>query len=239
MFVIHFTMIYPVLHLVFHFSITLANSNLDFQADGLLLSEPLSSPGIAEPNTALTVEKQAGTNDKWELVVTDPSNTGDIAEAPLVQSADQCPYDSKQTPRKFRLKRGGSSCSPLLVPDQSQPVRDSNQIYTGRTPKPRLDSGQSSRITRKPSRQWKKAPVLGELYKDTDLCGIAHPWPICATMEVRRIDDGLIIPLDDSSGRWEHEYCRPRTYSFWSGLAIILRKFSDSLLAANTYDSHI
>lgn len=238
MFVIHFTMIHLILQLVFLFSITLANSNLDFQANELFLSEPLSSPDVAKPDTALTAEKEAGTNDKWGLVATDPSNPGDTAEASLVQSADQCPYDSKLNPRKFRLKRSGSSCSPLLVPDQSQPVRDSNQIYTGRTPKPRLDSGQNSRITGKPSRQWKKAPVLGELYKDTNLCGIAHPWPMCATMEVRRIDDGLTIPLDDFSGRWEHEYCRPRTYSFWSGLAVVLRKFSDSLLAANTYNPH-
>lgn len=219
---------YHVLHLVFHLSVvTLANSNnLDFQADEFLLSEPLSSPGVAaEPNpAALIVEKHAGTtNDRWGLIAptAHPSNTGDTAEeeeeASLVQSADQCPYDSnKETHPKFRLKRGGgSSCSPLLLfPDQRSqpPVRDSNQIYTGgRTPKPRLDSGQNSRITGKPSRQWKKAPVVGELYKDTELCGIAHPWPICATMEVRRIDDGLTIPLDDSSGRWEHDYCRPRT----------------------------
>lgn len=228
MFVIHFKMIYPILRLVFHLSITFANSNLDFQANVFLSEPPLYNPAVAKPDTALPVEKGAGTNDKWGLVATDTSNTGDTAEASLVQSADQCPYDSKQNPRKFRLKRGGSSCSPLLVPDQSQPVRDSNQIYTGRNPKPRLDSGQNSRITGKPSRQWKKAPVLGELYKDTNLCGIAHPWPMCATMEVRRIDVGLTIPLDDFSGRWEHEYCRPRTYSFWSGLAVILRNFSDS-----------
>lgn len=229
-------MYYHVLHLAFHLSVlTLATSNnRDFQADEFFLSEPfLSSPGVVnEPNTALSVEKQAGTtNDEWgSTAPTDPfSNTGDTAEeASLVQqSTDQCPYDSKEPPHKFRLKRGGgsTSCSPLLLfPDQSQPpIRDSNQIYTGRTPKPRLDSGQNSRITGKPSRQWKKAPVVGELYKDTDLCGIAHPWPICATMEVRRIDDGLTIPLDDSSGRWEHDYCRPRTYLvlvhtlFWFG----------------------
>lgn len=221
---------YHVLHLVFHLSVvTLANSNnnLDFQLDEFFPSEPLWSPGVvAEPNTAaLIVEKQAEkTNDnRWELIspTAHPSNTGDTAEeVSLVQSADLCPYDSnKETPYKFRLKRGGgSSCSPFLsFPDQRSqaPVRDSNQIYTGgRTPKPRLDSGQNSRITGKPSRQWKKAPVLRELYKDIDLCGIAHPWPICATMEVRRIDDGLTIPLDDSSGRWEHEYCRPRTYLY-------------------------
>lgn len=230
MFVFHVTMIYSVLHLVFHLSITLgsaANSNLDFQAGELLLSEPLSSPGVAEPNTALAVKKQAGANDKWGLVATDLSNTGDIAEASLVQGADQCPYDFKQTPRKFRWKRSGSSWSPLSVPAQSQRIRGSNQIYTGWTLKARLDSGQNRRITVKPSRQWKKAPVLGDLYKDTDLCGITHRWPMCATMEIRRIDDGLTIPLDDFSGRWEHEYCCLRTYCSWSGLAVILRKFSD------------
>lgn len=200
-------MIYPLLPLVFHLSITLgsiANSNLDFQADELL-SEPLSGPVLAEPNTALAVETQAGTNDEWGLVATDPPNTGDISEAPLVQSTDQCPYDFKQNPNKFRSKRGGLRCSP----DQAQPVREGDQIYTG--PKPRLESGQNSRITGKPSRQWKKAPVTGELYKDTDLCGIAHPWPMCATMEVRRVDDSLTVPVDDFSGRWEHEYCRPCT----------------------------
>lgn len=213
MFVVHFTMIYPLLYLVLHLSITLgsiANSNLDFQADEPL-SEPLSGPVLAEPNTALAVETQAETQDEWGLVATDPPNTGDISEAPLVQSTDQCPYDSKQNPDKFRSKRGGLSCSPLLVPDQSQPVRDSDQVYTGRTPNLRLESGQNSRITGKPSRQWKKAPVPGELYKDTDLCGIAHPWPMCATMEVRRVDDSLSIPLNDFSGRWEHDYCRPCT----------------------------
>lgn len=126
-------MIYPLLCLVFHLSITLgsiANSNLDFQADEPL-SEPLSGPVLAEPNTALAVETQA--------------------------------------------------------------------------------ESQNSRITGKPSRQWKKAPVPGELYKDTDLCGIAHPWPMCATMEVRRVDDSLSIPLNDFSGRWEDDYCRPCT----------------------------
>lgn len=207
-------MIYLVLHLVFCLSISLgsvASSDLDFQADGLL-SELLTGPVLAEPNTALAalaVETQAGTNDEWGLVATDPPKIGDESEAPLVQSTDQCLYDPKQNPYKFQSKRDSLSCPPLLLPDQSQPARDSNQIYTGRTPKPRLESGQNSRITGKPSRQWKKAPIPGELYKDTDLCEIAHPWPMCATMEVRRVDDGLTILLDDFSGRWEHEYCRP------------------------------
>lgn len=115
---------YHVLHLVSHFwsVVTLTNStNPDFQADEFLLSEPfLSSPGIVTgPNTALIVEKQAGTtNDGWgsATLTYSSSNTGDTAEeASLVQqSSNEYLYGSKKPPLKLRLKRGGgsTSCSP-------------------------------------------------------------------------------------------------------------------------------
>lgn len=86
MFVVHFTLIYyPVLHLLFHLLITLgsvANSNPGFEADKISLSELSSAPVLAELNTALAVETQAGINDERGLVATDSPNTGDISEAP-------------------------------------------------------------------------------------------------------------------------------------------------------------
>lgn len=176
-------MLSPICHLLFLLSMIrycVTSSDLDIQVGELFPSFD------AEPNSLFPASESP-----------DRTDTRLFSEVGLIQSIDQCRYNSNQKSRKMRFKRG-ESCPPLR-----QPFRD---------------NGRSG--TEAPSQLPQIVPVAGDdpapensvrqPNPDDNLCPPAARYPVCADPLAFPIAPDTIFFHDAS--RMQLKYCRTCTY---------------------------
>lgn len=176
-------MLSPIRYLLFLLSMIrycVTSSDLDIQVGELFPSFD------AEPNNLLPASESP---DRTDTIV--------FSEVGLIQSIDQCQYNSNQKSRKMRFKRG-TGC-----PSLRQPFRDNGRSGTeapsylpqivptaGDTPAPE-DS------VRQPN-------------PDDNLCPPATRYPVCADPAAFPIAPDILFHHDVS--RMQLKYCRACTY---------------------------
>lgn len=167
---------------------------------GIQVGEPLPTLDAEPNNLFLASESPDGTNFRT------PS------KLPLIQSNDQCRYNTNQKSRKMRSKRG-EVCSP-----GGQPVGDNGQSGADKpSPLPQIE----------PPADGTPDPVLPVLqpHPNDDLCPPEARYPVCADPAAFPITHDALFQYQLS--RMQLKYCRACTYTINPSLPNIHQEETD------------